>query len=285
MKKNNRLITARPPEADPFPDLVIDLGKDNEGVGPWVAGQKHPLLATYIDAARSAAKRHACWVFIDPFCGPGRMRQRDEAFTRPGGTVVAWRQSQLSNSPFGRVLVGDLDVERAGACEQRLRAIGAPVQKFVGPAEDTVREMVKQVPRGALCLVYIDPYNLALLSHAMIAELARLERVDFVVHFSTMDLHRNVDFELDPVRARFDDVSPGWRERIVGTNKASLPSLFFDDWHWQVKKLGFEFSQAKPLIYNEMDRVIYRLVFFARHELPIRLWGDIARDPQGRLFS
>jgi three-Cys-motif partner protein len=280
MTGSKPLITSVPIEADPAPHLVVDLGKDGLGVGSWVASRKHPLLATYINAAWAAARRHSHWVLIDPFCGPGRMRQRDETFTRPGGAAIAWRQSQLSGTPFGRVLVGDLDEERVSACQERLRLLGAPVEQFAGPADKTVPLMVKAVPRGALCLVYIDPYNLALLSHSMIAALAKLPKVDFVVHFSTMDMLRNVDHELDPKRARFDTVSPGWRERIGNTNKRSMPSWFFNDWHQQVKALGFEFSNARPLVHNDDAHELYKLVFFARHPLPIKLWNAIADDRQ-----
>ena len=284
---NKRLVINAPPEPDSFPELVVERGKNNEGVGAWVAQEKHRLLSTYIDAARAAAKsKHFSeWVFIDPFCGPGRIRQRNETFTRPGGSVVAWCQSKVSGTPFGKVLIGDIDQKRSEACEARLRALGAPVQRINGPAAETVLEMVKAVPPRALCLVYLDPYNLALLSYPMIEALARLPKVDFVVHFSTMDLIRNVAAELDPDRARFDEVSPGWRERLSEVANQSLPVAFFNDWYKKVKALNFEFSKTMTLITNDDQREIYKLVFFARHDLPMKLWADIARDPNRRLFD
>lgn len=284
---NKRLVISSIPEADTHPQLFVDEGKNGDGVGQWVAQQKHVYLSTYIDAARSAAKsKHfSQWVYIDPFCGPGRMRQRGESFTRPGGSVVAWRQAQKSGAPFGTVMIGDIDPVRSKACEMRLKTLGASVMRFDGPATETVLEMVKAVPPRSLCLVYIDPYNLALLSYAMIETLASLPKVDFVVHFSTMDLMRNIDAELDPDRARFDEVSPGWRGRIGGLAKQSLPVGFFEDWNTQVKALNFQFSKAMPLVLNDDQRAIYRLVFFARHELPIKLWGDVARDRNLSLFD
>lgn len=199
--------------------------------------------------------------------------------------MVAWRQSQVSGTPFGRILIGDLLASKAAACEQRLQAKGAPVKAFVGPAAKTVHDMVAAVPRGSLCLAYLDPYNLSLLSHSMIEALAKLQKIDFVVHFSTMDLYRNADHALDPDRARFDEVSPGWRQRVpAASNKANLADRLFLDWHDQIKKLGFSFSEASPPILNSEGREIYRLAFFARHPLPIGLWSDVARDPNRDLF-
>jgi three-Cys-motif partner protein len=287
-KINKRLILSREIEPDSHPDLSVDEGKNGGGVGSWVHEEKHRYLATYIDAARSAVNsgKFSQWVYIDPFCGPGRMRAKNESMTRPGGAMVAWRQSEISGAAFGKVLVGDIDGEKASACHQRLAAAGCGVKSFVGPADETVQSMIREVPPRALCLVYIDPYNLPLLSFKMIKALAALPKVDFVVHFSTMDLVRNVDAELDPQRARFDEVSPGWRERLGNTyNKTRLPAAFFDDWHAAVKGLGFTFSKGVPLIRNDDQREIYKLVFFARHDLPLKLWGDVSRDATRSLFD
>ncbi|MFG6429787.1 hypothetical protein ACG00Y_07685 [Roseateles sp. LYH14W] len=42
-------------------------------------------------------------------------------------------------------------------------------------------------------------------------------------------------------------------------------------------------SQMPRITYGE-GRAIYRLVFFNRHALPDRIWGDIARDQNRSLF-
>ena len=136
---------------DPRPDLVVERGPHGKGVGPWVPTVKHTLLAKYIGAAYAAMNRWPQRVFIDPFCGPGRILVSGESDTRDGGSVVAWRQSQSCNAPYTRMLIGDLDPDRLGACRSRLDSLGAPVQAFEGRADDTVRAMVGSVPKGALC--------------------------------------------------------------------------------------------------------------------------------------
>ena len=144
----------------------------------------------YLDATREAQKKFKQRVLIDPFCGPGCIQVEGENFTRDGGAIVAYRQSLRSGAPFTKLLVGDIDSSRVHANELRLRAAGAAVQSFVGPAEQTVGEMAKAVPFGALALAYIDPYNLEFLSFSIIERLAKLQYVDFAVHFSLMDLTR-----------------------------------------------------------------------------------------------
>lgn len=200
--------------------------------------------------------------------------------------MLAWRQL-ADIAPFTHVLTGDIDAERADACTTRLHAIGAPAVKFVGPAIDTVKQMLSHVPSGALTMAYIDPYNLEYLSFEIIRELARLSKIDLAIHFSTMDLQRNVDFALDPNRARFDDAAPGWRDipRISQMSKGSLPAAFFRYWCNLVKSLGFDHSREMPLVKNEQGNALYRLVFFAKHAFPQKIWNDVARTPQRDMFG
>lgn len=269
-----------PVEPDPCPDLLVELGPKNEGVGKWVPDEKHTLLAKMIGGTRGAREKWSNRVFIDPFCGPGRIKVKGETFTRDGGAVVAWRQSLDCGVPFTKILVGDLESDRAGACAARLRALGAPVEFFAGAAVDTVKKMKTSISSGSLCLAYLDPYNLEYLSFSIIKELAQLKNIDFAVHFSTMDLQRNIDMELDPSRARFDDAAPDWRQELGMKNvsKGNLKQEFFAYWRSLVERLGFIFSKEMPLVRNEQNMPLYRLVFFSRHQFPNKIWDDVARS-------
>lgn len=281
MARSSSHFIACGPQADPCPELPVESGPQERGVGSWVPQDKHRMLAEYLFATRMAWRKPA-WkhrVLIDPFCGPGRIRVRDESSTRDGGAAVAWRESQAGGFPFTQVFVGDKDPARALACETRLRALGAPAVAIPGPASNTIRQMVAAVPKGALVLAYIDPYNLEHLTFDLFEALAPL-RVDIAAHFSTMDLVRNADLELDPDRDRFHRTAPGWRdspEAALGSSKTNIPARFFAYWEKKVRSLGFTSSKAMPLIKNDAGAGIYRLVFFAKHELPVRVWGDVAK--------
>lgn len=271
---------------DPYPDHPVERGPHGRGVGRWVPDEKHLYLTRYLDATREARKKFKQRVLIDPFCGPGRIQVEGENFTRDGGSVAAYRQSLMSGAPFTRMLVGDIEGERAQANELRLAAVGASVQSFTGPAHQTVDAMIKAVPFGSLVLAYIDPYNLEYLSFSIIERLAKLQYVDFAVHFSLMDLTRNIDMELNPKRDRFDHALPSWRASVPADalSKSSLPGWFFTAWCQAVEALGFTVSGQMPLITDGKGRSIYRLVFFSRHSLPDRIWGDIARSRNLNLF-
>jgi three-Cys-motif partner protein len=237
------------------------------------------LLCDYLHASRHAWKKWPSRVLIDPFAGPGRIQVRDETVTREGGTVLAWR-TLAEIAPFTKILVGDIKEERVRACEARLKAEDAPVQGFVGPAIETIHQMVAAVPRGSLCMAFVDPYNLRLLSYSIMKALAPL-RVDLAVNFSTMDLQRNVGSEYKSEQAAFDDAAPGWREHLEkrGTSKSGMSVRFFNYWCDKVLGLGFKHSKEMPMIDNDSGSGIYRMVFFTHSDLPKRIWGDVARGP------
>ena len=224
---------------------------------------------------------------MDLYSGPGRIRVEGESETRDGGSVVAWRQSQREpRAAFTQVIVGDLNEQRAHACEARLQACGAPAHALPGAAVDTAKAALAMVPkRGSLCLAYLDPYSLEHLSFEVIRTLAALPRIDFVVHFSTLDLQRNVEVEFD--RGRFDEAAPGWQQAIDPTkvSKRRLREAFFEYWCELVRALGFAFSDRARLIRDEKNRPLYRLVSFSRSALPNGIWADVAQDPTRDLFG
>ncbi len=203
---------------DPCPSLIVERGPGDKIVGQWVAREKHRLLCEYLDRSRHAWKKWPNRVFIDPFAGPGRIQIAGEAITRDGGAVLAWR-TLAKDAPFTHMFVGDLIPKRVEACQSRLQSLGAPVKSFPGPAVDTVQAMVAAVPARSLCMAYVDPYNLELLSSSLLSALASLKNVDLAVNFCTMDLQRNIELEFDTNRARFDEAAPG----CFGNTLRSLP--------------------------------------------------------------
>jgi three-Cys-motif partner protein len=286
-KKNDNRYPLDPPiPPDPDLSLPIERGPKEEGVGNWVPEEKHRLLWEYLDASRYAWRRWQSRIFIDPFSGPGRLQVKGESFTRPGGAVFA-HLALTRDAPFTNIFVGDLDAARAVACERRLKAVGATAKAFPGSAATTVNEMVAAVPRGSLCMAYLDPYNLEHLLFAILRTLSGLPKIDLAINFSTMDLQRNVELEFDPQRDRFDGAAPGWRRNpaICSASRQNAKLEFFRYWLNLVQGLGFKHSAQMPTIQNTSGHGIYRLCFFSRHSFPDRIWNDVARSPNRQLFD
>ena len=271
---------------DPCPLLPVEAGPHDRGVGEWVPNSKHTYLAKYIEGTHAMRARWPNRVYVDLFCATGRIRVDGEAFTRPGSAPLAWVHSNRHSAPFTKCIVGDADPSRARACGDRLRALGSPVVVLEGQASDTAGRVLAEVPRGALTTVFLDPYNLAYLSFEVIKKLSRLGRVDFAVHFSTMDLRRNVLMERNPERARFDEAAPGWRDKIDPQSfiRGDADDAFFDYWCGLIEGLGFHISDRLAPVRDRMNRPLYHLVFFSKDKRPARVWGDVAQGLNRELF-
>lgn len=181
--------------------VVADDGLPAEQVGVW-AKDKHAYLCRYLDASRSARKKYvgpgkAGATFVDLFCSFGRSKIRDTGEFVDGSPVAAWKASSGGPAPFSRVHIADVDADAVDACKQRLERLGAPVVVHVGNAVSAAREYVTHVSRSGLHLAFLDPYGIGQLDFRIIKELARLQRIDMLIHVSAMDLQRNLGGQIN----------------------------------------------------------------------------------------
>ena len=63
----------------------------------------------------------------------------------------------------------------------------------------------------------------------------------------------------------------------------NLRLAFYQYWERLVVRLGFEAAAERPLITNAQNGPLYRLVFFARHALPLRAWSDAAKGHDNQM--
>jgi hypothetical protein len=94
-----------------------------------------------------------------------------------------------------------------------------------------------------------DPHNLGTLSFDLFEALAKLKKIDIIVHVSLSDLQRNVDRYTSEAYAQFDRFAPGWRENIrVDQNQTSLRAAILKYWTEKVVALGLPRAKLCELI-------------------------------------
>ncbi len=177
-----------------------DDGLPAEEVGSW-AKEKHELLCRYINTARSVRAKFigpnkAGATYIDIFAGAGRSKVRRSGEYIDGSCVAAWKMSVAGNAPFSKVYIADASEERLSYATQRLKALGAPVESFIGPAHLTVEIIASRLNPYGLHFAFIDPFNLGAFEFNVMQKLAKLSRIDMLVHISKMDLQRNLGFNI-----------------------------------------------------------------------------------------
>jgi three-Cys-motif partner protein len=224
--------------------------------------------------------------YIDVFCGPGRSRIRTTRQYIDGSPVAAFKKASGSLAQFTSINISDADPDLLAAAENRLATLGAPVKAVPGPASSAMPEIMKSLNKRGLHFALLDPHNLGALSFDLFESLAKLERIDIIVHVSLSDLQRNADRYTSEAYDQFDRFAPGWRDH-VGTdmNQSSLRAAILEYWSSKVMSLGLPRAEHCELFIGPRGQRLYWLILLARHELAHSLWSKISSSARAPGFD
>lgn len=223
--------------------------------------------------------------YIDLFCGPGRCNIEDTDQFLDSGALAACKQARKNGSPFSEVYIGDKDSNLVEICKTRLEALGENVIPLVGPACDSVKLVTERLNYYGLHLAYLDPYSLAPLPFSVIEDLARMKRMDMVIHMSKQDLQRNLGRYLQQEISVLDAFAPGWRSALPSDAQpnAAARSQIVNHWVSLVRKRDMAPSRA-VLITGSKNQHLYWLMFVSRSSLADKLWNAVSNlNKQGEM--
>jgi three-Cys-motif partner protein len=123
------------------------------------------------------------------------------------------------------------------------------------------------------------------LPFSIIQRLARLSRMDMLIHVSIYDLQRNLRRYLKDGKV-LDAFMPGWRENVdINRNDQAVRTDLLHHWLGLIRSLGTSPAEGIELVSATGGQRLYWLVFVSAHELGRRLWNDISNvNVQRRLF-
>ena len=258
-----------------------------ENVGPW-AIDKLTIVTDYIQASSAARRRYlgSGAAYIDVFCGPGRSRIRTTGKYVDGSPVAAFRKAEGSLASFTDLRISDADPKLLSAAEKRLMKLGAPVRATIGPASSAMPTIVQQLNPSGLHFAFLDPHNLGTLSFDLFKTLAKLKRIDVIVHVSLSDLQRNADRYTSTAHDEFDRFAPGWRDHIsTDMNQGSLRAAILQYWSDKVEALGLPRAKHCELITGTQNQRLYWLIFLGKHNLAHILWSKISSSAKAPPFD
>jgi three-Cys-motif partner protein len=269
---------------DPTDGLLADV------VGPW-ASEKHERLRKYVDSYRSARamflppRGSGGASYVELFAGPGRSQVEGAGFFIDGSPLVAYKAAQRSGTKFSELHFNDLDAENVDALRQRIDGLGGAAQFYNETAEVAADRVIFALNPAGLHFAFLDPYNLESLPFSIIQKLAKLPRMDMLIHVSIFDLQRNLRRYLADGRI-LDSFMPGWRGAIdVNRNDKAVRTDLLHHWLGLIKGLGTTPADGIELVSATGGQRLYWLVFVSAHQLGRKLWSDISNvNDQGRLF-
>jgi three-Cys-motif partner protein len=175
------------------------------------------------------------------------------------------------------VHINDSDEDLLNAAHDRLARLAAPVIKHGGEALAVAERLATGLNGYALHFALIDPFNL-MLPFAVIRSLARLRRIDLLIHVSAMDLQRNWARYTKQPHSPLDEFAPGWREAVnLAQSEDSARLQFVQFWVGLLKNLGFEGEVRFELITGSNNQPLYWLVLVTKHEIAARFWKTAAQ--------
>jgi three-Cys-motif partner protein len=268
-------------------DIDPDDQLPREIVGEW-GQEKHQLLASYVDASRSArAKFGGTPFFVDLYCGPGRVKIRDTNIVADGGALAALRSSFNPSRglamPFAGAFIADKERENVDACKARMGQISIELHSTSGIAEETVAKAVQVLPRSGLHIAYLDPYGIGQLPFSIIEQLSTVPNVDLMIHFASRDLTRNL--ELETHSQRLEAVAPGWNVNPKLCNRRDLRKQFSDHWASLVRKCGYHLATRPYRVRNSRGAEIYLLTLASKNPLGTKIWDSLRPHPQRDLWG
>ena len=193
-------------------ELVGDDGLPITKVGAWTL-EKHQRLVKYVTITGSVRKKFVKTeaTYIELFSGPGRSIIEETGEIVDGSPVLATTTARDAGSPYSVIHLADIEPSYLDAVCKRIPAGSGRLHPVVGSAEETVDLVVQNLNPYGLHFAFLDPYKLDPMPFSVIEKLAKLRRMDMLIHVSVHDLQRNLRRYMEEHDGPLDRFAPGWR--------------------------------------------------------------------------
>jgi three-Cys-motif partner protein len=272
--------------------------------GNWTR-QKLDYLERYVYMFETSM-RQMKWCarcYVDLFAGKGKYRIENHKEVFLGSPLIAL----TTKHPFTHYFFADTIQENIDILRERCNSLPSIRKRFyVKDANEVVNDIVAEIksiernrPEGtwssSLNLAFLDPDGLEL-EWKTIATLAKVKKMDLIIHYSQSGLTRNFenyvnaegetiidrffgDFEWRKIYEKHKLGEPIKTHRyLINYYKSKLADLGYAD----VKDVE-DYEGTEPLMRNTRQAPLYRLLFASKHKRGYDFWKEvIKRDISGQ---
>jgi three-Cys-motif partner protein len=263
----------------------------HEEVGAWTP-EKYRLLQLYAHLFTQGMKgKWGSLTYLDLYSGAGQSRVKGSNQILLGSPLIA-----LSlDIQFDQYIFCEADIHRLEALKERVsqRFATAPVTFIRGDCNDPAFQIGSAIPRGALSLCFVDPFDLGV-RFGTLRSLTTNRNMDFLCLLnSRADAGRNTHNYTREANSKVDDFlgDATWREKWdnIEGKKPNFGDFLCGEFDLRMQTLGY---LATPLhemapIKNGSGTVMYHLALFARHTKAKDFWNKVlkAATSQRGLFD
>lgn len=268
-------------------------------VGPWVE-DKYFFLEKYLNASCEARRKFADQnnaVFIDLFAGPGRCIIKNEKREIDSGGIRAFKRDE---APFNEYFYFDISSVNTKALEKRMNS-KSKCNVRCGDSNSLINELVETLSQKPYRyhFAFIDPFGPDGLKFETLRNLAKLNRMDMLLHFPIGSIKRNLRTWLKNKDTILDDFlgTHEWRKEIEGLSSDKIFKVLIDIYTKQLRSIGYpdeglRMASSDRDIYtglpsvpvrNTKDVELYVLILASKHYLAQKIWNSVIKiNPQGQ---
>ena len=246
------------------------------------------------------AMRNRSWRrrnYIELFSGSGKCKIKNKNEYFLGSPLIAL----TIEHPFTNYYFVEQDINFIQTLEKRcsdiknsqicIQFINNDANKAVRRITDEIDKIDKKFILGkwsSYNLAFLDPNGLEL-EWKTVEELAKIRRMDLIIHYSQFGITRNATKDIDSIHETSIDKFFGdreWREiyKKHRNDSTGIHRHLIDHYQSKLQSLGYvvelkEFgvTNTEPLMKNSLNAPLYRLIFASKHTLGLKIWRDITK--------
>jgi len=274
--------------------LAEDDGLPIREFGDW-AKEKIFYVNKYINTVSKAMWKKG-WRkinYIELFSGSGKFKIMNKDEIVLGSPLTAL----TIPFPFTDYYFVEKDINCLANLQTRCSETSIPKESihfFKGDANTTVKYIVNEILEidkektsgkwQSFNLAFLDPDGLEL-RWETVQELARVNKMDLIIHYSQQGIRRNADRAIKTENETKIDRFFGdkkWRRIYEGCKNDPTGILrpLIDYYKSKLNALGYVKVQdneeilVEPLMKNSMNAPLYRLLFASKNPLGLKFWKD-----------
>lgn len=278
------------------------LGIDNlpvQCVGPWVE-DKYFFLERYLNASCEARRKFSDKgnaVFIDLFAGPGKCIIKDIQKEIDSGGI---RALQREKAPFNEYYYFDIASINKEALEKRTSG-KAGVHIEEGDSNNLINHLISVLLKKPYRyhFAFVDPFGPDGLKFETLRNLAKLNRMDMLIHFPMGAIKRNLNTWAKSRNTILDNFlgTEDWRNALKNASQSEIFKIFIDIFKKQLESIGYPEEGLKMIasenniydglpivpIKNTKEVNLYVLILASKHKLAQKIWNSVIKaNPEGQ---
>ena len=267
------------------PGQEVELGSDGLPIlvqGSWSKDKLY--FVSYFSSIFNGGMKDI-WqtrAYVDLFSGPGRCKDRETGTEYDGSPLNALQ----CPTPFTHLFFNDINDKFVEALKERQGRLRpqASIEYLNSDCNLAAKQIAEQIPRFALTLAFIDPWNYELTFDGL-AHLGQRRATDLIVTFHGPSIKRNAHLKLARVDAFLDDQD--WRDRYwdaVGNVSQPPTTVLIDTFRNRLRdRLGYTKFGEPMTIRNSKGVAIFYLLFASKHPRGLYFWEEsTAKLPSGQ---